>query len=99
MRLKRKRSVGEDRSLRFIVRSVNLDNFCWFGLDDYIVIFYYFLYILTFNIMYIINHNNLLNKVNNISNKAINKNSTPPKNKKIAIKYYSFIISSNLYNS
>ena len=76
MGLKIKRSVGEDRSLRFIFRWLNLDNFRWLGLDDYIVIFYYFLYILTFHIMYIINHNNLLNKVNNISNKAINKNST-----------------------
>ena len=32
-----KRSVGEDRSLRFIVRSVNLDDFRWLGLDGYIM--------------------------------------------------------------
>ena len=37
MGLKIKRSVGEDRSLRFIVRSVNLDDFRWLGLDGYIM--------------------------------------------------------------
>lgn len=56
MGLKRKRSVGEDRSLKFIVRSVNLDDFRWFGLNDYSD----FLYILTFHIMYIININTFI---------------------------------------
>ena len=37
MRLKIKRSVGEDRSLRFIFRSVNLDDFRWLGLDGYTI--------------------------------------------------------------
>ena len=40
MELKRKKSVGEDRSLRFIVRSVNLDNFRTMSSDDYILFFY-----------------------------------------------------------
>ena len=59
MRLKRKKSVGEDRSLRFIVRSVNLDDFRWLGLDDYIVIFYYFFLYFNFSHNVYNNYNNL----------------------------------------
>ena len=35
MRLKRKKSVVEDRTLGFIFGWLNLDNFRRFGLDDY----------------------------------------------------------------
>lgn len=42
MRLKRKKSVVEERTLGFIFGWLDLDNFCWFGLDDYILVFYYF---------------------------------------------------------